>query len=134
MPTESKRSQSGAPDQAPATGEAIEQRVIAFAEQVGRLAGTLQSKADTLTDRRALAEQLTRIRDGAAALLANLAGGATTRAAAPPRGRTRKAATPRKKSAKNKAGPAKSVKSAITPNPVEGEGSVPIKKRRRSPR
>jgi hypothetical protein len=56
--------------------DAIEQRVVALAEQLGRLVGTVQAKADGLIDRPALQDQLTRIRDGAAGLLGSLGGGA----------------------------------------------------------
>jgi hypothetical protein len=52
--------------------DAIEQRVVAFAEQLGRLVGTVQAKADGWMDRPALQEQVTRIRDGAAGLLRQL--------------------------------------------------------------
>jgi hypothetical protein len=52
--------------------DAIEQRVVAFAEQLGRLVGTVQAKADGWMDRPALQEQVTRIRDGAASLLRQL--------------------------------------------------------------
>src|SRR5438067_8688179 len=57
------------------TADAIAQRVVALAEQLGRLVGTVQAKADGLIDRPALQEQLTRIRDGAAGLLGTLGGG-----------------------------------------------------------
>ena len=52
--------------------DAIEQRVVAFAEQLGRLVGTVQAKADGWMDVPALQEQVTRIRDGAAGLLRQL--------------------------------------------------------------
>ena len=52
-----------------------EQRVLAFAEQLGRMAGRLEAEA--ATGREALNEQIARIRDGAADLLEQLAGGAT---------------------------------------------------------
>jgi len=58
------------------TTDAIEERVVAFAEQLGRLVGTVQAKADGWMDVPALQEQITRIRDGAAGLLSQL-GGAT---------------------------------------------------------
>jgi hypothetical protein len=55
----------------------VEQRVIAFAEQLGRIAGTVQAKAEGWMDRETLTEQIGRVRDGAAALLKQLAEGAT---------------------------------------------------------
>ncbi len=59
------------------TADAMEQRVVAFAEQLGRIAGTVQAKAEGWMDRDALNEQLASVRDGAADLLEQLAGGAT---------------------------------------------------------
>jgi hypothetical protein len=60
------------------TAEATEQRVLAFAEQLGRVAGTLQAKAEHWMDREALSTQIASVRDGAANLLKQLAGGAGT--------------------------------------------------------
>ena len=57
--------------------DAMEQRVVAFAEQLGRIAGTLQAKAEGWMDREALNKQIASVRDGAADLLEQLAGGAT---------------------------------------------------------
>jgi hypothetical protein len=55
----------------------VEQRVMAFAEQLGRIAGTVQAKAEGWMDRDRLTEQIGRVRDGAVALLKQLAEGAT---------------------------------------------------------
>lgn len=60
------------------TTDAVEQRVVAFAEQLGRIAGTFQAKADGLMDREALKKQIASVRDGAADLLEQLADRATT--------------------------------------------------------
>ena len=57
------------------SADAIEQRVVAFAEQLGRLVGTVQARADGWMDLPALQEQVTRIRDGAAGLLGQFAAG-----------------------------------------------------------
>lgn len=59
------------------TGDAMEQRVLAFAEQLGRIAGTFQAKAEGWMDRDALTKQIASVRDGAAKLLEQLAGDAT---------------------------------------------------------
>lgn len=59
------------------TAEAIEQRVLAFAEQIGRIAGTIQVKAEGWMDRQRLNRQLAGVRDGAAHLLQQLGSGAT---------------------------------------------------------
>src|ERR1700680_4110390 len=52
-----------------------EQRVVAFAEQLGRIVGTVQAKADGWLDRQTLNDELTRIRDGAADLLNHVGSG-----------------------------------------------------------
>jgi hypothetical protein len=59
------------------TADVIEQRVLAFAEQVGRIAGTFQAKAEGWMDRETLSTQVASLRDAAADLLEQLAGGAT---------------------------------------------------------
>jgi len=66
------------------TANAIEQRVLAFAGQLGRIAGTLQAKAEGWMDRDALTKQVAHVRDGAAELLEHLAGGVTKASDRPP--------------------------------------------------
>ena len=61
------------------TADAMEQRVLALAEQLGRIAGTFQTKAEGWFDREALTKQIASVRDSAADLLEQLAGGATRR-------------------------------------------------------
>jgi len=68
------------------TANAMEQRVVAFAEQLGRIAMTVQAKAEGWMDRDTLYRQIAGVRDGAADLLEQLAGGATKPAAAAARG------------------------------------------------
>jgi hypothetical protein len=46
-----------------------EDRVIALAEQLGRIVGTMQAKAGGLVDRDALMQQISQVRDGATHLL-----------------------------------------------------------------
>ena len=58
------------------TAEGMEQRVMAFAEQLGRMAGTLQVKADGWIDRDALNKQITSLRAGAAELIEHFSAGA----------------------------------------------------------
>ena len=53
---------------------ALEQQVITIAEQLGRLAGTAQARADDWLDPQAFHLQLTRIRKRAAALVSRLDG------------------------------------------------------------
>jgi hypothetical protein len=54
----------------------VEQRLMALAEQLGRVGGTVQNRAESLMDREALKNQIASVRDGAADLLEQLAGGA----------------------------------------------------------
>ena len=57
-----------------ATGtDPIEQRLVAFAEQLGRMAGTIHAKAEGWMDRETLNKQIVSVRDGAAHLLEQLA-------------------------------------------------------------
>jgi hypothetical protein len=74
-------------------GDPMEQRLMAFAEQLGRMVGSIQAKADGWMDRETLNTQLTSVRDGAAHLLEQLTRGATTAtgkpAAAAARGRNK---------------------------------------------
>src|SRR5947209_17683455 len=75
--------------EAPATANrvdavGVEQRVVAFAEQLGRVVGTVQAKAEGWLDRDALNAQVLGVRDSAADLLKHLAG---TEMAAPARPR-----------------------------------------------
>jgi hypothetical protein len=51
----------------------IEQRVVAFAEQLGRMVATIQAKAEGWMDRETLNRQIASVRDGAANLLEQLA-------------------------------------------------------------
>ena len=62
---------SGAPP-----ADAMEQRVVAFAEQVGRIVGTVQAKAEGWMDHETLNKQIGSVRDAAADLLQYLSGGA----------------------------------------------------------
>ena len=54
------------------TAGMLEKRVVAFAEQLGRIAGTVHAKAAGWMDGDALQKELARVRDGAADLLRRL--------------------------------------------------------------
>jgi len=74
--------------------DGLEQRVLAFAEQLGRIAGTVQAKTAGWMDGDALKKELARVRDGAAELLQQLTADApavavTIRTGAPGPRRTR---------------------------------------------
>ena len=49
--------------------DGIEPKVIAFAEQLGRLIGTVEARAEGWLDRKTLNAELARIRDGASELI-----------------------------------------------------------------
>ena len=55
------------------TADPIEQRLVAFAEQLGRVVGTIQAKAEGWMERETLNRQIASVRDGAAHLLEQLA-------------------------------------------------------------
>jgi len=57
--------------------DAMEQRVVAFAEQLGRMVGTIQAKAEGWMEREALHKQSVNVRDGAAHRPEQLAGTTT---------------------------------------------------------
>ena len=52
------------------------EQAIALAEQLGRIAGTIEGTAEAWLHRQSLADQLTRVRDGAAEMLESLTDGA----------------------------------------------------------
>jgi uncharacterized phage infection (PIP) family protein YhgE len=63
---------------AAAMSDAVEQRVVAFAEQIGRIAGTVSARAEGMVDREALKKQIAGVRDSAAELLEHLSDGVTS--------------------------------------------------------
>jgi hypothetical protein len=69
-----RRNSSTAPNTSSGTPRAdvLEERVMAFAEQLGRIAGTVQAKTAGWMDGDALKKELARVRDGAADLLQQL--------------------------------------------------------------
>lgn len=69
------RSKAAATTSAPSEGAmtgAMEQQVVAFAEQLGRIVGTVQAKTEGWTDRDALNKQIAGVRDSAVELLEQL--------------------------------------------------------------
>ena len=58
-------------------GRARDERIVAFAEQLGRIAGTFQAKAEGWVDPQTLKKQVASVRDRATDLLKQLAVGAT---------------------------------------------------------
>jgi hypothetical protein len=66
--------------------DGLEERVLAFAEQLGRIAGTVQAKTAGWMDGDALKKELARVRDGAADLLQQLTADAPPVAVSKPTG------------------------------------------------
>ena len=58
------------------TATDLEAQAIALAEQLGRIAGTIEGTAESWLQRRRLTDQLTRVRDGATQMLEGLKAGA----------------------------------------------------------
>ena len=69
------------PASSAATPDSVEQKVVVLAEQLGRILGTVQTKAEGWFDRENLNHQIAGIRDGAADLLEHLAVGADGKSA-----------------------------------------------------
>jgi hypothetical protein len=55
------------------------EQAIRLAEQLGRMAGTIEGTAEAWLNRQTLAEQLARVRDGATEMLKGLGAGVSTR-------------------------------------------------------
>jgi hypothetical protein len=72
-----KRSSTAQRTSEPASS--LERQVIAFAEQLGYVAGSIQSRTEGLVDRKALSRQVASVRDGAKHLLDQLATGVASR-------------------------------------------------------
>ena len=86
------------------TGDAMEQQVLAFAEQLGRIAGTVQAKAEGWMDRDALNKQIAGVRDSAAELLDQLAGSVTSMTATAKKAATTAAGARAKAAGKGRSG------------------------------
>src|SRR4051812_6034680 len=63
------------------TARELNAQAIALAEQLGRIAGTLEGTAEAWLNRASVTEQLTKVRDGATQLLNSLSSGAANGAA-----------------------------------------------------
>ena len=86
-PSATQRDSSTAPTTSSSTPtvDGLEERVLAFAEQLGRIAGTVQAKTAGWMDGDALKKELARVRDGAAELLQQLTADAPPPVAVSPR-------------------------------------------------
>lgn len=72
-----KRKDATEPASGGPTPDTVDQRVVAFAEHLGRIAGTFHGKAKGWMDREAVTKQISDVRDRAAQLLEHLAETAT---------------------------------------------------------
>jgi hypothetical protein len=74
----------------------VEERIVVFAEQLGRLIGTVESKTQGWInqDQKAFRDQLTQLRDGAAELLSHLGGALSSGRDAAKRQKKQSKATP----------------------------------------
>jgi hypothetical protein len=77
-----KRSSTPKPKADPSS--ALERQIVSFAEQLGYVAGSNETRAEGLVDRKRLSKQLTAVRDGAKQLLDQLASGVAARAGRKP--------------------------------------------------
>jgi hypothetical protein len=75
-----KRTENSTRAEAGSTSDSMEKRMLAFAEQIGRIAGTVQAKAEGWMDRDTLNAQISSIRDSATDLLQQIGGGKKTAA------------------------------------------------------
>ena len=99
------------------------EQAMALAEQLGRIAGTIEGTAESWLNREQLADQLTRVRDGATQMLEGLTAGAE---------RGRKAATTAVRKVRVRA-KAKSAKPAPVAAARKTDPSRAPGKRRRKP-
>lgn len=106
-----------------AAGGVVEPKIVVLAGQLGTLLGTARAKADAWLDREALSKELSRIRDGAADLLAQV-----NRADVA----SRKAATRPKATAATGGGKPSGL-SAPAPRPSRGPVDAPGKRHRKPP-
>ena len=105
----------------------LEQQAIALAEQLGRIAGTIEGTAGAWLNQPSVVEQLTRVRDGATQLLNTLTEGAERgRKAAATAARRVRLQRPTRTPSKKKG--ASAAAQAKPPNPAHAPG-----KRRRKP-
>jgi hypothetical protein len=75
-------------------------QAIALAEQLGRIAGTVEGTAESWLKNQALTEQLTRVRDGAASMLKSLSSQSLMRKGSKKGGKNRKKNTDARSSAR----------------------------------
>jgi hypothetical protein len=74
---------SSTPKPASEPSNALERQVLAFAEQLGYVAGSIEARTGGWTDRKKLSRQITSVRDGAMHLLEQLTEGVTSRVRRP---------------------------------------------------
>ncbi len=98
----------------------LSEQAMRLAEQLGRMAGTVEGTAEAWLNRQTLAEQLTHVRDSAAQMLESLGVGALKERTAQPAKKavpTRKAADPAHAPGKRRRKPAPSLRGVKKSNP-----------------
>jgi hypothetical protein len=116
--TQANRDATTAPP--PGRADAMERRVAALAEQLGRVVGTIQARTGGWKDRKALSRQIVRVRDGAAHLLQQLAGGEDT-----PRGSKTGTKAARPRAAARSRGPVDAPGKRHRPKPPNPDAHLP---------
>ena len=103
-----------------ATADAMEQKMVAFAEQLGRIVGTVQAKAEGWLDRDALNAQISSVRDNASELLTQLGGAAKAAAESLPGGLGKTSGSSKSRDAGTRSG-AKAGSAAKSRIPAKGK-------------
>jgi hypothetical protein len=105
---------AGTNDAASSTADSVEARMLAFAEQLGRVVGTVQAKAEGWLDRDALNAQVAQVRDSAGDLLQYLGvkSAASKKPAAGAKPAARSATTKGRSAVPKRASAAKAVKTS----------------------
>ena len=87
----------------------LSEQAMALAEQLGKIAGTVEGTAEAWLKNPGLADQLARVRDGAADMLKSLRKGNTKKAGARPSARVTRKADPARAPGKKRRKPAPSL-------------------------
>jgi hypothetical protein len=123
-----KATEAGMRGEAGSTADSMEQRMLAFAEQLGRMVGTVQAKAEGWLDRDALNAQISSVRDSAADLLDQLGGGSRAKGStrnANAKGNVNRQPSSARGAAKN----ARPKSGGTATSKVSAKGKVPTKAR-----
>lgn len=104
---------------------AMEERVLAFAERLGYMAGTIQAKTEGWMDRETLDKQIAGVRDGAAHLLQQLKDSTIGPSKPAVAGSTRRRSAARSGGAVDAPGKKHRKPAPADPRPTRGTGETP---------